>query len=125
MPIFDNELVNNISDRNYTPNVDRPLGSTAFDEINTLQSLGIPGQFDDSYGGITAEEAMKFKSPNGPMTPNSPFSMVSRSELLANQRYPLYERGLNLENVYGLQQSGLGQLGNGLAKMGAFALGTF
>ena len=125
MPIFDNELVSNVSDRNYTPNVDRPLGSTAFDEINTLQNLGIPGQFDDSYGGITAEEAMKFKSPNGPMTPNSPFSMVSRSELLANQRYPLYERGINLENVYGLQQSGLEQLGNGLVKMGAFALGTF
>lgn len=125
MPIFDNELVNNISDRNYESPVDRPLGSPAFDEINGLQNLGIPGQFNESYGGITAEEARNFKSPNGPMTPNSPFSMVSKSELLANQRYPLYERGVDLENIYGLQQSGLEQLGNGLVKMGAFALGTF
>jgi hypothetical protein len=125
MPIFDNELVNNISDRNYESPVDRPLGSTAFDEINIQKNLGIPGQFDDSYGGITAEEARNFKSLNGPMTPNSPFSMVSKSELLANQRYPLYERGVDLENIYGLQQSGLEQLGNGLMKMGAFAVGTF
>jgi hypothetical protein len=127
MPIFDNELLSNTSDRNYESSVDKPLGSslTAFDQINIHQNLGIPGQFNDSYGGITAEEARSFKSINGPMTPNSPFSMVSRSELLANQRYPLYERGINLENVYGLQQSGLSQLGNGLVKMGAFALGTF
>lgn len=125
MPIFDNELVNNISNRNYESPVDRPLGSPAFDEINSLQNLGIPGQFNESYGGITAEEARNFKSPNGPMTPNSPFSMVSKSELLANQRYPLYERGVDLENIYGLQQSGIEQLGNGLMKLGGFALGTF
>jgi hypothetical protein len=32
------------------------------------------------------------------------FGNVSYLEILDNQRYPLYERGLNLENVYGLQQ---------------------
>ena len=127
MPIFDNELLDNVSDRSNVPKIDRPLGSAleAFQPIDSSIGLAIPGQYDTSYKGITADEARKYISPNGPMTPNSPFSLVSRSELLANQRYPLYERGVNLENVYGLQQSGLSQLGNGLIKAGGFALGTF
>jgi hypothetical protein len=127
MPIFDNELLNNVSDRTNSPEIDKPLGSAleAFDPIDSSIGLAIPGQYDTSYKGITADEAKRYVSPNGPMSPNSPFSLVSRSELLSNQRYPLYERGINLENIYGLQQSGLSQLSNGLIKAGGFALGTF
>lgn len=127
MPIFDNELLNNSSDREYSNNIDTPLGSTAdaSREIDTRIGLGIPGQYNESFQGITAEQARSFKGGFTPMTPNSPFSMVSKSELMANQRYPLYERGVDLENIYGLQQSGLDQLGNGLIKMGALAIGAF
>jgi hypothetical protein len=127
MPIFDNELLNNSSDREYNNNIDTPLGSTAdaSREIDTQIGLGIPGQYNESFQGITAEQAGSFKGGFTPMTPNSPFSMVSKSELMANQRYPLYERGVDLENIYGLQQSGLAQIGNGLIKAGALALGSF
>ena len=127
MPIFDNELIDNVSDRNYNDGVDRPLGSAAdaFEKIDSEIGLAMPGQYNQSFQGITAQQARRFKGSIAPGGPNAPFSMVSKSELVANQRYPLYERGVNLENIYGLQQSGLAQLGNGLIKMGAFALGTF
>jgi hypothetical protein len=127
MPIFDNELLSNTSNREYDRNIDTPLGSTAdaAREIDTRIGLDIPGQFNESFQGITADQAKNFRGAFAPMSPNSPFSMVSKSELLANQRYPLYERGVDLENIYGLQQSGLSQIGNGLIKGGAIALGTF
>ena len=126
MPIFDNELLGNQSNRDYsTPDVDISSAGEAFKGIDSAIGLDIPGQFSEPFQGITADQARTFRGGFMPMNVNSPFSMVSKSELLANQRYPLYERGINLENVYGLQQSGLAQLGNGLVKMGAFALGTF
>ena len=126
MPIFDNELLGNQSNRDYsTPDVDISSAGEAFKGIDSAIGLDIPGQFSEPFQGITADQARTFRGGFMPMNANSPFSMVSKSELLANQRYPLYERGINLENVYGLQQSGLAQLGNGLVKMGAFALGTF
>ena len=126
MPIFDNELLGNQSNRNYSaPDVDISSAGEAFKGIDSAIGLDIPGQFEQPFEGITADQARNFRGGFIPMNVNSPFSMVSKSELLANQRYPLYERGVNLENIYGLQQSGLEQLGNGLVKMGAFALGTF
>ena len=127
MPIFDNELLGNQSNREYNNNIDTPLGSTAdaAREIDTRIGLDIPGQFSQPFEGITADQARNFRGGFTPMNVNSPFSVVSKSELLANQRYPLYERGVNLENIYGLQQSGLEQLGNGLVKLGALALGSF
>jgi alkylated DNA repair dioxygenase AlkB len=126
MPIFDNELLGNQSNREYSgPDVDISSSGEAFREIDSTIGLDIPGQFDKPFEGITADQARTFKGASMPMNVNSPFSVVSKSELLENQRYPLYERGINLENVYGLQQSGLEQLGNGLIKMGALALGSF
>ena len=126
MPIFDNELLDNTSNREYNKiNIDLASGDGADREIDSQIGLDLPGQFNEPFQGITADQARSFRGGFVPMNVNSPFSMVSKSELLANQRYPLYERGINLENVYGLQQSGLEQLGNGLIKMGANALGSF
>ena len=130
MAIFENELDGNVSDRNYTPKVDIPLGSTrdALTDINV--NLGGFENFGDntpSYQGMDFDQLSKLglAAKGDPFSFGSTFSMVSKSELLANQRYPLYERGVDLENIYGLQQSGLAQLGNGLVKMGALALGSF
>lgn len=130
MAIFENELNGNVSNRNYTPKVDIPLGSTrdALTDINV--NLGGFENFGDntpSYQGMDFDQLSKagLAAKGNPFSFGSTFSMVSKSELLANQRYPLYERGINLENVYGLQQSGLEQLGNGLIKAGGIALGTF
>jgi hypothetical protein len=126
MPIFDNELLGNQSNRNYnTPDIDISSSGEAFKEIDSEIGINVPGQFSEPFQGITADQARNFKGGFMPMNVNSPFSVVSKSELLANQRYPLYERGVNLENIYGLQQSWYEQLGNGLVKMGANALGSF
>jgi hypothetical protein len=126
MPIFDNELLGNQSNRNYSRlDVDISSSGEAFKEIDSEIGMDIPGQFSEPFQGITADQARNFKGGFMPMNVNSPFSVVSKSELLANQRYPLYERGVNLENIYGLQQSWYEQLGNGLVKMGANALGSF
>jgi len=53
------------------------------------------------------------------------FSSIPVSELQANKRYPFYERGEDLENVYGLQQSALDRLANSAVKMAATSVGTF
>ena len=55
MPIFDNELLDNVSDRSNVPEIDRPLGSAleAFQPIDSSIGLAIPGQYDTSYKGIT------------------------------------------------------------------------
>ena len=122
MPIFDNELLSNNSDRNYDTGIDRPLGSADIGEVDVNLDMSTG---ESSGFGVAFKDLAKLGQ--GPTSTgfDAPFQMVPRSELMANQRYPLYERGANLENIYGLQQSGLEQLGNGLIKMGAFALGTF
>jgi hypothetical protein len=128
MPIFDNELIDNTSNRGATP--ERPyLGSPDTMEVdislNPVQGGNIGGNNISRRGGSIDDISALANAPSKGSTFSSPMGMVKRSELLANQRYPLYQRGVDLENVYGLQQSGLEQIGNGLVKMGAFALGTF
>jgi hypothetical protein len=128
MPIFDNELVDNISNRGEAPK--RPyLGSPDTLEVDVSLnpvSTGNIGSNTISRKGMSIDEMSSLtNAPSKGSTFSSPMGMARRSELIANQRYPLFERGVDLENVYGLQQSGLEQIGNGLAKMGAFALGTF
>ena len=126
MPIFDNELIDNVSSRETAlPNM--PLGSPITQEVDTRMYMGgfdNYGSSEDSSLGMTIDQLSNMKG-----TPSTgfdaPFQMVSKSELMSNQRYPMYERGINLENVYGLQQSGIKQLSNGLIKMGAVALGSF
>jgi alkylated DNA repair dioxygenase AlkB len=121
MPIFDNELIDNVSDRNsYVPNM--PLGSPITREVDTSLNLfeGDQGEQHgltwDQIGEIQAPEQRSF---------DKPFSSVSRGELLANKRYPMYERDVDLENIYGLQQSWYNKLGNSLVKTGIRAVGTF
>ena len=122
MPIFNNELLSNNSDRNYDTGIDRPLGSAEIGDVD----VNLDMTTDASSGfGVAFKDLAKLGQAPTSTGFDAPFQMVPRSEVMANQRYPLYERGVNLENIDGLQQSGLEQLGNGLVKMGAFALGTF
>lgn len=74
--------------------------------------------------GKSIEELSRVESA-GPPTFASPMGMVSRGELLANKRYPVWQRDVDLENIYGLQQPWYAQLGNGLIKMATTAAGTF
>jgi hypothetical protein len=121
MPIFDNELIDNVSDR--TPekrNID--LRSIDIPEVNTNPVVNLGGF--ESYGqppakrGLTVDQISEMSRYAKPFTGfAAPFESVPKSELIANKRYPMYERGADLENIYGLQQSGLAQIGNGFAKL--------
>ena len=125
MPIFDNELIDNVSDRldNEIRLPQVPIASPATMEINTNMG-GNWGLSDKSNRGLSMDELAKVQAPD-PISFDAPFSSVSRKTLLENQRYPMYERGVDLENIYGLQQSWYSSLGNGIAKMGINAVGTF
>jgi hypothetical protein len=129
MPILDNELNGNISNRDYTQervdlsSINGPMPG----RLPNLIASYSPGYSGDpsQFQGIRLKDVNSFTVGNVPKGPNSTFGMVTRKELLDNSRYPLYERGVNLENVYGNAQSGWAQLGNGLVKMGLTAVGTF
>jgi hypothetical protein len=121
MPIFDKELIDNISNReNVLPNM--PLGSPVTRELNT--DMGGYGLETDSRGGLTIDQLSNIKASNSTGF-DSPFQMIPKSELLSNQRYSMYERDKDLENTYGLQQGALSQLGNGVIKMATTVGGTF
>lgn len=54
------------------------------------------------------------------------FGSISAAELNANRRYPIYDRNIpDLENLYAENQPWYQILGNGIAKLGINAAGTF
>lgn len=123
MAIFDNELIDNVSDR--TPEGPRKLlPSPTVKDVDV--SLGGFEVYGDPNPGKTGLSIKQLSELSGVRTNQSSFSspvqMVPRSELLANQRYNVYERNVDLENIYGLQQSWYDQLGNGIVKMGGLGI---
>jgi hypothetical protein len=129
MPIFDNELLGqapkNIDDTGLpnvgfaSPILDTPERYIAPDISNFgFDKPGSTGLTIDQLSELahTPTQGGKFSSPE---------SSIPRSELLANQRYPLYQRGVDLENIYGLQQGAFEQLGNSFIKFGTTIAGTF
>jgi len=128
MPIFDNELINNTSNRGAAP--ERPyLASPDTLEvdvnINPVQGGNIGGNNISRKGMSIDEMSSLTHAPSKGSTFSSPMGMARRSELIDNQRYPVYQRGVDLENIYGLQQSAFTQLGHSLIKTGIRAAGTF
>ena len=128
MPIFDNELISNTSNRGAAP--ERPyLASPDTMEVdislNPVQGGNIGGNNISRRGGSIEEISALANAPSKGSTFSSPMGMARRSELIDNQRYPLFQRGVDLENVYGLQQGVFTQLGSSLAKTGIRAVGTF
>ena len=79
-------------------------------------SLG--GMPEQRFGGLTIDQISTIKNVQGGISFDSPFEMVPRSELLENKRYANYERNVDLENIYGLQQSWYSKLGHSLVKTG-------
>lgn len=58
----------------------------------------------DSYLKGTNGKYVPEKNPNYNNQYPSGNGFVMRNELIDNKRYPMYQRGVNLENVYGIQQ---------------------
>lgn len=127
MPIFDNELINNKSgaaEQSSMP--DTYLGSPEQMNINRNLGGGLYTESQIAQGGLTLDQLANLAGgPDKPAGFDSSFQMIPRGELMENKRYPLYERGKDLENIYALNQSWAKQLGNSLAKFGATSIGTF
>ncbi len=67
-------------------------------------SLSIAQGSWDSYLSKTGGKYIPDKNPNYNNEYPSGSTFVMQNELIDNKRYPMYQRGVNLENVYGLQQ---------------------
>jgi len=129
MPIFDNELLD--SSANRTPNPQLPgvpksyLGSPTIREVDINLPTG-GSSSGGNFNGLTIEQlSLIGRATPTPRTFSSPMMMIPRSELLDNQRYGTYLRGVDLENIYSLQQPWYNQLGNGIAKFFGRGIGTF
>ena len=124
MPIFDNELPKSPIGGNDIKLPEPVLGSPSRPQVNTnLGGFGVP---ETGSTGLGLDQLADLANiPNKQNTFDSPFTAVPKSELLANQRYSMYQRNSDLENIYGLQQSWASQLGNSLVNMGVTAMGTF
>jgi hypothetical protein len=123
MPIFENEIPNGAPLTESSMPL-APLGSPELRTVDT--SMGGFENFGQSPAktGLGLDELSKIQVGNT-ATFDSPFELVTKKELLDNKRYALYERGKDLENIYGLQQGAMAQLGNATIKMGIIAGGTF
>ena len=125
MPIFDKELIDNVR---IDESVNRQLPP----------SPPILGEIDANLGGFELNSSGKdfrgrafndFKNFSNIQTNrfrfDSPASLISKKELWDNKRYPMYHPDLDLENIYGLQQSAWSQWGNSAVKFLGTGLGTF
>ncbi|OQB09839.1 MAG: putative molybdenum carrier [Parcubacteria group bacterium ADurb.Bin216] len=127
MPIFDDELINNKSGESQQSSVPSIyLGSPEPRSLNINLGGGLYTESQIAQGGLTLDQLASLAGgPDKSAGFDSSFQMIPSGELLENKRYPLYERGKDLENVYALNQSWAEQLGNSLAKFGATSMGTF
>ena len=126
MAIFDNELIDNVSNR--APEAPKKLlpSPTVRDVDVSLGGFETYGSAGVGKTGLNIDQLSEFSGLRTNQSSfSSPVQMVPRSELLANQRYTTYQRNVDLENIYGLQQSWYDQLGNGIVKMGGIGVGTF
>ena len=126
MPIFDNEIndkgveLSNLE----LPNVD--LRSPTPTQIDSNLGMGDPFGLSQTnqHAGLSWEDIGKINVAEQTGF-DRPFSSVTKGALMENKRYPMYQRDVDLENIYGLQQSGWSQLANGVLKAGVNLAGTF
>ncbi len=103
------------------------LGSPNTKEINrSMGGFESFGSKDSGRTGLTIDQLSKLANiPTNQSSFNSPVHAIPQSELIANKRYEMYNRDVDLENIYGLQQSWADQLANGVVKMAGVGVGTF
>jgi len=120
MAIFEGEIPEvNIN----SPKPVQLLPSPTIEDESPYSPLMSP---EKSREGLSGDQLSKFgRVANAPFGWDSPISMISQKELLDNQRYPIYSRREDLENIYGLQQGTFAQLGNAAVKFAATTVGTF
>ena len=130
MPIFEEEKILDLPVEGQ--NIPKPaLGSPAYAPYPSPPALSSAGMLfggagregdDFSRRGLTNDQLSKIATmPSKDTGPN----LIPLSEVAANKRYNTYVRGVDLENIYGLQQSWYEQLGNSAIKFAGLTAGTF
>jgi hypothetical protein len=127
MAILDNELM----DDNRLP-LDPtlggpvvPMGSPDLLNVDYVTSGG-PITAPVSPKGLTLEQLSEVANMPGPGGFAEPFGYIPQSELIANQRYPVYGREVgDLEDINAQDQTALGNLGRGLIKFAGRTTGSF
>jgi hypothetical protein len=123
MPIFDNELLDDSTFEDNAP-VNTALGSPEL--YNPSLNMAMPSMPGTStQGDMSLDRISKLNNQMQWEGFQKPISFVNAQTLKENEKYPMYKRDIDLENVYGLQQSAWSQMGNGVAKMFVRGGGTF
>jgi len=134
MPIFDNELIDSSANRTENPQLPGTptsyLGSPTIRDVDPSLPIGsLPTGGTPSGGnfrGLSIAQLSQIGlAATSTRTFGGPMMMIPRKELLDNQRYGTYVRGVDLENIYSLNQPWYTQLGNATAKFFATGIGTF
>ena len=121
MAIFEDELItNNPVEGDPIPQL--ALGTPQLSAMPTLPSLGGVGSANRSIEGLDGSQLSKIAKLPGQ---GGGANLIPLNEVVANKRYNTYVRGMDLENIYGMQQSAWAQLGNSVVKMAGLAAGTF
>lgn len=121
MAIFTDEfLTDNPVEGN--PNIEEALGSPLSGPEPGPTYSGMGEGASMSREGLSGEQLSKIATLPGQ---GGGVNLIPLSEVAANKRYNTYVRGMDLENIYGMQQSALSQLGNSVVKMAGLAAGTF
>lgn len=121
MAIFEDELItNNPVEGNPIPQL--ALGTPQLSTMPTPPSLGGVDSANKSIEGLDGSQLSKIAKLPGQ---GGGANLIPLNEVVANKRYNTYVRGMDLENIYGMQQSAWAQLGNSVVKMAGLAAGTF
>jgi hypothetical protein len=121
MAIFEDELItNNPVEGDPIPQL--ALGTPQLSAMPTLPNLGGGGSANKSIEGLDGSQLSKIAKLPGQ---GGGANLIPLSEVVANKRYNTYVRGMDLENIYGMQQSAWSQLGNSVVKMAGLGVGTF
>jgi len=121
MAIFKEELINTPLEGDPIPQL--ALGTPQLSAMPTLPNIEVSGgSVNKSIEGLDASQLSKLAKLPGQ---GGGANLIPLSEVAANKRYNTYVRGMDLENIYGMQQSAWAQLGNSAVKMAGLAAGTF
>jgi len=122
MAIFKEELITN-TPLEGDPIPQLALGTPQLSAMPTLPNIEVSGgSVNKSIEGLDSSQLSKLAKLPGQ---GGGANLIPLSEVAANKRYNTYVRGMDLENIYGMQQSAWAQLGNSAVKMAGLAAGTF
>ena len=127
MAILDNQLEDD-QHLPLDPTLGGPIVSMASPDLLNVDNItnGGPITAPVSSRGLTLEQLSEVANMSGPGGFAQPFGYIPQSELIANQRYPIYGREIgDLEDINAQSQTALGNLGRGLIKFAGRTTGSF